>query len=234
MTESPLSGNRMKFIIRLLIITAAAFFLSCKDNQESKILSEVFENSSSRYALVISKKDFKLTVYDRAMNSAAVYRIGYGSSPDMLAKLYEGDNRTPEGIYFINEILSMDASTHTEAYRKLQRMNQVYFRSSSGYHKFGNPGVDLGDNAYGPRFFGIDYPNNKDRERYKKALEEENIPSVKGKPAGIGYGIAIHGNNDENSVGNISSSGCIRMFNRDIVELDRYIDMGTPVIITGR
>ena len=225
----------MKSIVRLLfIITISALLFSCKNGGPEKILTEVFGNNTSRYALVVSKKDFKLTVYDRGMHAAAVYRIGYGNNPDMKAKLHQGDNRTPEGLYFINEILSMDAAPHTEAYRKLRMMNQVYFRSSAGYNKFGSPGVDLGDNVYGPRFFGIDYPNNKDRDRYKKALEQGEIPSVKGGPAGIGYGIAIHGNNDENSVGNISSSGCIRMFNRDIVELDRYIDIGTPVIITSR
>lgn len=223
----------MKYLFSLLIFTAL-LFLSCKDGGSEKILSDLFEKSNSRYALVISKKDFRLRVYDRNMVIAASYRIGYGSNPDMKAKLHEGDNRTPEGVYFINEILSMDVSANTEAYQKLRRMNQVYFRSSAGYHKFGNPGIDLGDNVYGPRFFGIDYPNSRDRERYAKALEQGEIPFVKGAHAGIGYGIAIHGNNDENSVGNISSSGCIRMFNRDIVEMDRYIDIGTPVIITGQ
>ena len=232
MKNHPLSGNEMKYLLSLIIFTAL-LFLSCKDGGREKILSDLFEKSNSRYALVISKKDFRLTVYDRDMGIAASYRIGYGNNHDMKAKLHEGDNRTPEGVYFVNEILSMDVSVNTEAYQKLRRMNQVYFRSSAGYNKFGNPGVDLGDNVYGPRFFGIDYPNSRDRERYAKALEQGEIPFVKGVPAGIGYGIAIHGNNDENSVGNISSSGCIRMFNRDIVEMDRFIDMGTPVIITG-
>ena len=233
MINHPLSGNEMKYLFRLIIFTAL-LSLSCKDGGNEKILSDLFEKSNSRYALIVSKKDFTLTVYDRNMEIAASCRIGYGSNPDMKAKLHEGDNRTPEGVYFINEILSMDVSVNTEAYQKLKRMNQVYFRSSAGYNKFGNPGVDLGDNVYGPRFFGIDYPNSRDRERYAEALEQGKIPFVNGVPAKIGYGIAIHGNNDEKSVGNLSSSGCIRMFNRDIVEMDRYIDIGTPVIITGR
>jgi len=54
---------------------------------------------------------------------------------------------------------------------------------------------------------------------------------VNGKIPGIGYGIGIHGNNDEAGVGKRSSSGCIRMYNRDVVEIERFVQLGTPVII---
>ena len=93
--------------------------------------------------------------------------------------------------------------------------------------------MDLGDNAYGPRFYGLDYPNEEDRKRYRKALRSNDLPEKKdGQAPGIGWGIGIHGNNDERSIGNLSSNGCIRMYNRDIVEIEQYIQMGTPVIIS--
>jgi len=182
-------------------------------------LKEALSSSGSRYAILVDKRDFSLKVYGRDLRVAAAYRIGYGSNGDMKAKLYEGDNRTPEGVYSVNEILSMDAGHETDSYRKIMAMNRIYFRSSAGYRRYGNPGEDLGENAYGPRYFGIDYPNENDRERYGRALAEGKIPSMKGRTAGIGYGIAVHGNNDEESIGHLCSSGCIRMYNRDIVEL---------------
>ena len=42
---------------------------------------------------------------------------------------------------------------------------------------------------------------------------------------------AIHGTNQPKSVGGFVSYGCIRMLNRDIVELYRMVDVGTPVIV---
>ncbi len=42
---------------------------------------------------------------------------------------------------------------------------------------------------------------------------------------------AIHGTNRPESIGRFVSSGCIRMHNRDIVELYRLVAVGTPVIV---
>jgi lipoprotein-anchoring transpeptidase ErfK/SrfK len=42
---------------------------------------------------------------------------------------------------------------------------------------------------------------------------------------------AIHGTNRPQSIGGFVSSGCIRMHNRDIVELYRLVPVGTPVIV---
>lgn len=217
--------------IPFFLIILSLMVLSCKDDPGKNLPADIFEDNSARYAVVVSKKDFNLSVYDMNRKRVASYKIGYGSNPDMKGKLHQGDNRTPEGLYRINEILSMDAEKGTSSYNKLKRMNEVYFSSKAGYNKFGKPHEDLGDNVYGPRFFSIDYPNREDRERYSAELEKGLIPVVKGAPAGIGYGIGIHGNNDEESVGKLSSSGCIRMFNRDVVEMDRFLEKGTPVLI---
>ncbi len=43
---------------------------------------------------------------------------------------------------------------------------------------------------------------------------------------------AIHGTNDPASIGRFVSYGCIRMFNQDIVDLYRRVDVGTRVIVT--
>jgi lipoprotein-anchoring transpeptidase ErfK/SrfK len=42
---------------------------------------------------------------------------------------------------------------------------------------------------------------------------------------------AIHGTNRPESIGHFDSAGCIRMHNRDIVELYRLVPVGAPVIV---
>lgn len=46
-----------------------------------------------------------------------------------------------------------------------------------------------------------------------------------------GYG--IHGTNDPSSIGKVVSRGCIRMYNRDVLELSRLVPIGTRVTIMG-
>jgi lipoprotein-anchoring transpeptidase ErfK/SrfK len=42
---------------------------------------------------------------------------------------------------------------------------------------------------------------------------------------------AIHGTNNPNSIGHFASYGCIRMHNRDILDLYSRVDVGTPVVV---
>jgi lipoprotein-anchoring transpeptidase ErfK/SrfK len=41
----------------------------------------------------------------------------------------------------------------------------------------------------------------------------------------------IHGTNDRSSIGKMVSHGCIRMFNEDVIELSKLVDIGTRVTI---
>ena len=43
---------------------------------------------------------------------------------------------------------------------------------------------------------------------------------------------AIHGTNRPTTIGTAASYGCIRMYNRDIVDLFDRVDVGTPVVMT--
>jgi lipoprotein-anchoring transpeptidase ErfK/SrfK len=43
---------------------------------------------------------------------------------------------------------------------------------------------------------------------------------------------AIHGTNSPASIGRYVSHGCIRMHNRDVLDLFRRVSVGTPVIVT--
>jgi lipoprotein-anchoring transpeptidase ErfK/SrfK len=43
---------------------------------------------------------------------------------------------------------------------------------------------------------------------------------------------AIHGTNNPGSIGGFVSAGCIRMHNRDVMELFGRVSVGTPVVVT--
>lgn len=43
---------------------------------------------------------------------------------------------------------------------------------------------------------------------------------------------AIHGTNKPGSIGGFVSYGCIRMFNKDIIDLFSRVQIGTPVVVT--
>lgn len=45
-------------------------------------------------------------------------------------------------------------------------------------------------------------------------------------------GIGIHGTHDENSIGNRTTEGCIRLQNENVLKLVKFIRIGTVVIIT--
>ncbi len=217
--------------MKKIFFTVVAFLCVSCGAAHDDIYDDVFSANSSPYLLSVSKKNFTLRVYNRKLDVLEEFRIGYGKNPDMKTKQQEGDSRTPEGVYKIDEILSMDADRSADTYRKLKRLNSLNLLASHGHSKYGKPAEDLGRNAYGPRFFSIDYPNKKDLERYKYNVKKGIIRPVNGKLPRPGSGLAVHGNNDEASIGHLCSGGCIRMFNRDIVVLDKYVRLGTPVVI---
>lgn len=50
----------------------------------------------------------------------------------------------------------------------------------------------------------------------------------------VNWGIyGIHGTNKPYSIGGYQSHGCIRMFNRNVEQLYKWVSVGTPVIIVG-
>ncbi len=62
------------------------------------------------------------------------------------------------------------------------------------------------------------------------------VPNPGGPFGAIWMGLSqphygIHGTNNPSSIGGAVSKGCIRMYNRDALELASKVSIGTPVII---
>jgi murein L,D-transpeptidase YafK len=231
----------------LLILAMCPFAFSPNDGLRSNVnpspddrsseqnVRRMIENSfgrfSGEYIILVRKSAFTLEIVNRNNKVVAGYPIAYGRNPDKKAPLYGGDNRTPEGEYNISVILSNDADTTTSSCRRLAKMNRIFWRAKDGHSKFNNPGEDQGDNAFGPRDFHISYPNADDIQKYRRSVKESKIPIVNGKPLTLSHRYDIHGNCDKRSIGHLATSGCIRMDNSDIVDMDKYVQIGTPVII---
>jgi len=72
----------------------------------------------------------------------------------------------------------------------------------------------------------IDYPNDKDRQEFKKRIAEGTL----GRNAKIGGMIEIHGNGGR---GIDWTEGCISVTDSEMDAIFRVADIGTPVIIVG-
>ncbi|MFZ5633137.1 MAG: L,D-transpeptidase [Bacillota bacterium] len=81
-----------------------------------------------------------------------------------------------------------------------------------------DPGVS--DGRFGPRWLGIGVPGEYDLRSEKPDRRA---------PMGIKYG--IHGTNEPESIGTYASGGCVRMTNRDIIEIYNLVEVGTQVEI---
>ncbi len=61
---------------------------------------------------------------------------------------------------------------------------------------------------------------------------QRRVPEILGShKLEIGEGYLIHGTNQETSIGDAVSHGCVRMFNEDVVQLFEIVPVGTPVYI---
>lgn len=196
-------------------------------------IRNIFKSYRGRYLIYIVKNHFRLYIYNRRIQIIAVYPVGYGYNIQRKAKIHRGDNSTPEGLYKITEIYSLDHNKSEKTYRHLKALNDLYLKAEDGYYRYDDPSRDIGRGAFGPRMFRINYPNRNDIRAYKRALKKGLIPrDKKGEAEGIGSGISIHGNNYPSSIGRLSTAGCIIMRNKDIRKLDRFVTTGTPVFIT--
>ena len=83
------------------------------------------------------------------------------------------------------------------------------------------------------RFLLIDYPNATDAYRYAQAAEAGRLPENEDGLPGIGGSVGIHGSDKEElNDQNIDWTwGCISLHNRDVVDLDALVPVGTPVLI---
>jgi hypothetical protein len=225
-------------------------------------LAEHFIDSDRDYVIYINKYEMALYLVNRDLVPEKKYPVSLAKWQGI--KLQSGDEKTPEGDYFITAVFSEEEPRNLKAARKrlseaekmkekpsyykqlkkefarahaehvsgrqiLKKMNEQFFSAKNGHTKYGTA-QDAGTGVFGPVYLELNYPNNDDLERFAEAVRKGVISEedIKRKP---GRGIAIHGTNDEAAIGHEASVGCIRLKNKDVVELLKYVGRGTVVII---
>jgi lipoprotein-anchoring transpeptidase ErfK/SrfK len=134
-------------------------------------------------------------------------------------------------------------------YKDNMRFDGVYPSYSHSYKNISSdPGYRLAIHTYGKK---LDlFRNGKLYKTYPVSVGSPATPTPKGNfriinkddnPWGPQFGvkwlglsephIGIHGTNHPESIGLAVSEGCIRMYNRDILELYYMLPLGTPVTI---
>jgi lipoprotein-anchoring transpeptidase ErfK/SrfK len=120
------------------------------------------------------------------------------------------NKKTNELAFFENGKLIKVYPVATGKTPSLTPQGTFYIREKIKNRPYYKEGIKGGDprNPLGDRWLGISYN------------ESGTFP------------IAIHGNNNEKSIGKYVSAGCIRMHNKDVRELYEKIQFKTKVVIT--
>ena len=131
------------------------------------------------YSILIDKSSYTLTLLQDGQ-PIKTYKIAVGKNAGQ--KQAEGDLRTPDGDFSVDEVCEAGYWTHD-------------FGDGKGEIK----------GAYGPWFISLDTPG--------------------------WTGIGIHGTHAPESLGTRASEGCVRLNNADLVQLVKFVKMGTKVKI---
>lgn len=162
-----------------------------------------------KYLICIHKLSYKLDLYEKGSeNPIRSFPIAVAKNTG--DKQRPGDNKTPTSWGNIVAIPAeyKGADVGVKSSDVPFRVEEIC-EASYWTHDF-NDGKGIIEGAYGPWFISLD----------------------------TGWeGIGIHGTHDPNSIGTNASEGCIRLLNKDIIELKEIIStdnggIGTKVIIT--
>jgi murein L,D-transpeptidase YafK len=227
------SVNIIRFLTCLFFLLFSAGYAQEEKGIDWEAVKGFFRSHSAETLVYADKSQFRIFVISRQKKILFEAPIAIGQNPDLLPKLHQDDKRTPEGLYKVIEVMHQDMPPESPGYRKIQKMNSVFFSKSEGYHKWGKPNQDLGTNSFGYGFFRLNYPNALDKRRYIQALQKGLVPkNSKGEFRPLGGGIGIHGTNDPDSLGHPASTGCIRVRNEELKILSEHLKLGQYVLIS--
>lgn len=171
------------------------------------ILATIPLAHASEYQILISKKNKELIV-EKAGEIIKKYHIASGKGGKG-TKRKQGDSKTPQGVYRVSK-----------------------FKDSSRFHYFIQLDYpNLIDAWYGYKNKTIDA---NDFKRIASAYKKREAPP---QDTALGGFIGIHGLGEENEEKltihqEINwTEGCIALTNSDVIDLKKFIDIGTPVII---
>lgn len=164
--------------------------------------------SQDPLVLVISKSSHTLTLFKEGQ-AVKKYTCVFGVNPDG-DKLQQGDNRTPEGTFYITD--------------KEQLGNHPYLGRT--WMGLSYPAVTHAERAVRQSLISPD--------QYQSILDANRKGALPPQNTGLGGWIGIHGGRENLTKEKINwTEGCIAMLDSDLEELYSIITPGTKVVIVA-
>ena len=157
------------------------------------------------HSSIVVNKQKRLLVLRFKGVPVKVYPIALGFTPEG-DKVQQGDGKTPEGEYYICEMLHKDLAPKYGA-----RSMRISYPNAK-------------DAARGRKQGLI---SESERAAIGAAIKRKQTPSQGTK---LGSSIRIHGG----GIGQDWTAGCVALRDSDVIELYRLVASGTPVTITAR
>lgn len=98
-----MTPSRFKMMIILILICAAGIAFA-EERQIPDVLVSFGDQNHKEYALVVEKESQQLFLYSCTGEFEEILRLNCSTGRVSGAKMIEGDNKTPEGIYFFTKI----------------------------------------------------------------------------------------------------------------------------------
>ena len=191
----------------LCVLGGTGFFSPAEaaaDAVRSNYAKEFAESAAT--AILVEKSKHRLTVFHEG-KELKTYPCAFGVNPDG-DKKERGDNRTPEGRFFVTEKERLGSHPY---------LGRTWLGLS--YPDVGHAERGLGDQliSYG------------EYQRIVAANEQQALPP---QDTQLGGWIGIHGGRDEATrEGRDWTEGCIAMVDSDLEEIYPYIRYGTTVVV---
>jgi len=190
----------------VLMVVLVGFFLY--GQQAVRASATLIEVNKEPLLLVISKSSQTLTLFKEGQ-AIKKFTCVFGVNPDG-DKLQQGDNRTPEGTFYITD--------------KERLGNHPYLGRT--WLGLSYPAESHAERAVRQSLI--------DSEQYQAIIDANRIGSLPPQNTKLGGWIGIHGGREELTQKKINwTEGCIAMLDSDLEELYSIIKPGTKVVIVS-
>lgn len=188
-------------VLAILILTSQC---AAGEAASGNVLAEVQQG----LVLLIKKSAHTLTVYQEG-KAVKDYLAVFGVNPDG-DKVRQGDNRTPEGVFYITDKESLGEDPY---------LGRKWFGLSY-------PDVSHAERALSQALIS--------RDQYNAIVSANNAQDMPPQSTSLGGWIGIHGGREDLTRERINwTEGCIAMLDKDLEELFLLVKPGTKVVITG-
>ena len=190
---------------RIILMIVIAVFLFC-GHQAVWAATNPASAEQEPFLLLISKSAHTLTLFKEGQ-AIKKYSCAFGVNPDG-DKLQQGDNRTPEGTFYITD--------------KEKLGNHPYLGRT--WMGLSYPATSHAERAIKQNLISS--------EQYQAILEANRRGAMPPQNTRLGGWIGIHGGREDLTKQKIDwTEGCIAMLDSDLEELYSIITLGTKVII---